>query len=163
MIQVGWLEGRVSVCLSVTQVVLSALPRVCLSVCVSVTCAGGASDQHRGDVADNRRDRLCDWPGLRQAEQLQCSHWHGVTCRHAHLQGIRQPARRCVSHTDCHRGGCCKCKVYRQGWLGSRVVSVLDSVTVGPGLKSQVRWCRVTVIGKLFTPIVTLFTKQRNW
>ena len=36
MIQVGWLEGRVSVCLSVTQVVLSALPRVCLSVCLSV-------------------------------------------------------------------------------------------------------------------------------
>ena len=49
------------------------------------------------------------------------------------------------------------------GWLGSRVVSVLDSGAVEPGLKSQPRRCRVTVLGKLFTPIVHLFTKQRNW
>ena len=48
-------------------------------------------------------------------------------------------------------------------WLGSRVVSVLDSGAVGPGFKSQPRRCRVTVLGKLFTPIVPLFTKQRNW
>ena len=34
------------------------------------------------------------------------------------------------------------------GWLGSRVVSVLDSGTDS---------------GKLFTPIVPLFTKQQNW
>ena len=31
------------------------------------------------------------------------------------------------------------------GWLGSRVVSVLDSGAVGPGFKSQPRRCRVTV------------------
>ena len=49
------------------------------------------------------------------------------------------------------------------GWLGSRVVSVLDSGTEGPGFKSQPRGCRVTVLGKLFTPIVPLFTKQQNW
>ena len=49
------------------------------------------------------------------------------------------------------------------GWLGSRVVSVLDSGAEGPGLKSQSRRCRVTVLGKLFTPIVPLFTKQQNW
>ena len=48
------------------------------------------------------------------------------------------------------------------GWLGSRVVSVLDSGAEGPGFKSQPRRCRVTVLGKLFTPIVPLFTKQRN-
>ena len=49
-------------------------------------------------------------------------------------------------------------------WLRSRVVSVLDSDTIGPaGFKSQPRRCRVTVLGKLFTPIVPLFTKQRNW
>ena len=53
--------------------------------------------------------------------------------------------------------------VYADGWLGSRVVSVLDSVAEGPGFKSQPRRCRVTVLGKLFTPIVPLFTKQRNW
>ena len=40
------------------------------------------------------------------------------------------------------------------GWLGSRVVSVLDSGAEGPGFKSQSRRCRVTVLGKLFTPIV---------
>ena len=49
------------------------------------------------------------------------------------------------------------------GWLGSRVVSVLDSGAEGPGFKSQSRRCRVTVLGKLFTPIVSLFTKQQNW
>jgi len=40
-----------------------------------------------------------------------------------------------------------------QGWLGSRVVSALDSGAAGPGFKSQPRRCRVTVLGKLFTPI----------
>ena len=49
-----------------------------------------------------------------------------------------------------------------QGWLGSRVVSVLDSGAEGRGFKSQPRRCRVTVLGKLFTAIVTLFTKQQN-
>ena len=29
--------------------------------------------------------------------------------------------------------------------------------------KSQARRCLVTVLGKLFTPIVPLFVKQRNW
>ena len=51
----------------------------------------------------------------------------------------------------------------RSGWLCSRVVSVLDSGAVGPGFKSQPRRCRVTVFGKLFTPVVPLFTKQQNW
>jgi len=49
------------------------------------------------------------------------------------------------------------------GWLGSRVVSVLDSGAEGPGFKSQSRRCRITVLGKLFTPIMPLFTKQQNW
>ena len=48
------------------------------------------------------------------------------------------------------------------GRLGSRLVSVLDSGAEGPGFKSQPRRCRVTVVGKLFTPIVPLFTKQPN-
>jgi len=46
------------------------------------------------------------------------------------------------------------------GWLGGRVVSVLDSGAEGPGFKSQPRRCLVTVLGKLFTPVVPLFTKQ---
>jgi len=33
------------------------------------------------------------------------------------------------------------------------VVSVLDSGAEGPGFKSQSRRCRVTVLGKLFTPM----------
>ena len=49
------------------------------------------------------------------------------------------------------------------GWLGSRAVSVLDSGAEWPGFKSQALRCRVTVLGKLFTPIVPLFTKQQNW
>jgi len=49
------------------------------------------------------------------------------------------------------------------GWLGSRVVSVLDSGSEEHGFKSHSRRCQVTVLGKLFTPIVPLFTKQQNW
>jgi len=48
-------------------------------------------------------------------------------------------------------------------FCSSRVVSVLDSGADGPGFKSQPRRCRATVLGKLFTPIVPPFTKQRNW
>jgi len=51
----------------------------------------------------------------------------------------------------------------KQGWLGSRVVSVLDLSAEGLGFKSQPRRYRVTVLGKLFTPIVPPFTNQRNW
>ena len=40
---------------------------------------------------------------------------------------------------------------------------MLDSRAEGPGFKSQPRRCRVTVLGKLFTPVVPLFTKQQNW
>ena len=47
-------------------------------------------------------------------------------------------------------------------WLGSRVVSVLDSGTEGPGFKSQSRRCRVTVLGKLFTPSVPQFTSSET-
>ena len=42
-------------------------------------------------------------------------------------------------------------------------VGVLDAGAEGPGFKSQSRRCRVTVLGKLLTPILPLFTKQRNW
>jgi len=52
--------------------------------------------------------------------------------------------------------------ILKPEWLGSRVVSVLDSGAEGPGFKSQPQRCRVTVLGKLFTPIVPLFTKQQK-
>ena len=38
------------------------------------------------------------------------------------------------------------------GWLGSQVVSMLDSGAEGLEFKSQPRCCRVIVLGKLFTP-----------
>jgi len=53
--------------------------------------------------------------------------------------------------------------IYCEGWLGGRVVSVLDSGAEEPGFKLQPQRCRVTVLGKLCTPIVRLFTKQQNW
>jgi len=47
-------------------------------------------------------------------------------------------------------------------WLGSRVVSVLDSGAVWSEFKSQPPRCRVTVLGKLFTLIVPLFNKLQK-
>ena len=49
---------------------------------------------------------------------------------------------------------------YLHGWLGSRVVSGLDSGAERPGFKPQPRRCRVTVLGKLFTPVVPLFNSS---
>jgi len=66
-----------------------------------------------------------------------------------------------VTHTFTHETYSAIYRPYT--WLGSRVVSVLDSGSEGHGFKSQSRRCRVTVLGKLFTPIVPLFTKQQNW
>jgi len=43
---------------------------------------------------------------------------------------------------------------YNIWWLGSRVVSVLDSGAVGPGFRLQTRRCLATVLDELFTPIV---------
>jgi len=45
------------------------------------------------------------------------------------------------------------------------VVSVLDSGAEGTGFESQLRRCRVTVLGKLFTPIVPLPSNdpQLSW
>ena len=55
---------------------------------------------------------------------------------------------------------CIFCARVSLGWLGTGVVSVVDSGAVRPGFKSQPQRCRVTVLGKLFTPIMSLFTKQ---
>ena len=56
----------------------------------------------------------------------------------------------------------CVCVCFRLWWLGSRMVSVLDSDAEGNGYKSQPRRCRVTVLGKLFTSIVPLFINQQK-
>ena len=76
--------------------------------------------------------------------------------RHSGLADDTIQTRRCFS--------CLLCVgLARAEWLGSRVVSVLDSGAEGSGFKSQPRRCPVTALGKLFTPIVPLFTKQQNW
>ena len=76
-------------------------------------------------------------------------------------------AHRCLSHdsdiVNFISHYCIKYGRSSVGRLGSRVVSVLDSGAERPGFKSQPRRCRVTVLDKLFTPIVPLFTKQQNW
>ena len=41
------------------------------------------------------------------------------------------------------------------------MVSALDSGAEGPGFKSQPRRSQVTFLGKLFTPIVPLFTSSK--
>jgi len=46
------------------------------------------------------------------------------------------------------------------GWLGSRLVRSGAEVSSSNRSRGS---CRVTVFGKLFTPIVPLSTKQRNW
>jgi len=91
-------------------------------------------------------------------------HHIGVTCCISELVkvGANKPITRRLIHAKCllsnHHDS-----YSSRGWLGSRVVSVLDSGAEGPRFKSQLRRCRVTVLGKLFTPIVPLFTKQQNW
>ena len=86
---------------------------------------------------------------------------------HRPVRRQRHAARRRGAAASPHRrtGRCLRpisASAYR-GSLGSRVLSVPDSGAEGPGFKSQSRRCRVTVLGKLFTPIVSMFTKQRNW
>jgi len=85
--------------------------------------------QHRGPGA---KSAICDWLVCRVV-----SHDKMTECTTTHTLGV-------LIHGD----------YINFGWLGSRVVSVLDSGAEGPGFKSQSRRCRVTVLGKLFTPIV---------
>ena len=42
------------------------------------------------------------------------------------------------------------------------MVSVLDSGAVGPWFKSRQRRCRVTVLGKLFTPTVLVSSEDEE-
>ena len=53
----------------------------------------------------------------------------------------------------------CLLTYLKMGWLGSQVVSVMDSGAEGPGSNRS----RDAVLGKLLTPIVPLFNKQQNW
>jgi len=76
---------------------------------------------------------------------------------------LRVPASAYLRQLSYYHIQQCKISCYYVAWLGSGVVSVLDSGAEGPGFKSLSRRCRVTVLGKLFTPIVPLFIQQQNW
>ena len=86
-----------------------------------------------------------------------------VSLQNVWCRGMRKCGNVSVDVKNAIRSVALITEISHNGWLGSRVVSVLDSGAEGPRLKSQSRRCRVTVFGKLFTPIVPLFTKQRNW
>ena len=86
----------------------------------------------------------------------------GVKLRQFASQWMKFVSDKCERGRGLRPRYLCLCTSSR-GWLGSRVVSVLDSGAEGPGFKSQSRRCWVAVLGKLFTPIVPLFTKQQNW
>jgi len=87
----------------------------------------------------------------------------GVSSKHKRPCRRQKYSRYHRTH-DCHHAYYLLLVTIRlMEWLGSRVVSVLDSGAEAPGFKSQPRRCRVTVLGKLFTPIVPLFIKQLNW
>jgi len=98
-------------------------------------------------VADRQADRRTP----RNIKMLLSS----VECSSSDVT-VRERQFKCIHHLHINF------RLARPGWLGSRVVSVLDSGAEGPGFKLQSRRCRVTVLGKLFSPIVPLFTKQRN-
>ena len=113
------------------------------------------------------------------AECVACSALHIFIC-----DLVAHVVKKCHVHT--HRSGC-KCllslfplfptavHLSSVHWLsllkrfGRTLVLhvylklMLDSGAEGPGFKSQSRRCRVTVLGKLLTPIVPLFTEQQNW
>ena len=102
----------------------------------------------------------------------------GVTTGRSHLRSANAcPAAVCFAHTDnIQRHVVCRLPLVDQSrgtvylWYCDQVTSHEEetwtqaaSGAVGPSFKSQPRRCRVTVLGKLFTPIVPLFIKQRNW
>ena len=101
------------------------------------------------------RDQTVLDVGSLQLRQTDYQHAHAIhdtaACNYNDSETLQSTSSHKISL-------CCNCNrviyiVPPTAWLGSRVVSVLDSGAEGPGFKSQPRCCRVTVIGKLFTPI----------
>jgi len=132
----------------------------CIDICCNVTCRSVslqllvfrslARSDHRRPAADVQVERRRSTPAVLQ----QPRETRRVLGRAAR-EGIRQVSQLPAASLSRH---------YRSLWvLGSRAVSVLVSGAEGPGFKSQPRRCRVKVLGKLFTPVVPLFTKQQNW
>jgi len=79
--------------------------------------------------------------------------WHSrLSVAASYSCASRRPIRAYVSHTDSAISSERLTTAHGRGWLGSRVVSVMDSGAVRPGFKSQPpepRRCPVTVFDKL--------------
>jgi len=89
-----------------------------------------------------------------------------ILIQYRHVTDRQTDGHRAIAYTALAERCVVKTKLFlkngnlrKVGFFGSRVVSVLDSGAEGPVFKSQSRRCRVTVLGKLLTPIVPLFTK----
>jgi len=112
-----------------------------------------------------RTDFFCD-PGLRETPLGPCgSPTKSVRVRAGPCWSVRVRAGPIGSG----RARVVEFSLYRSiyqillpGWLGSRVVSVLNSVAEQPGFKSQSRRCRVTVFGKVFTPLCLCSPSSKN-
>ena len=72
-------------------------------------------------------------------------------CPRSYLRNLRPIFTKFVVHATYGRGSVAE-------WLAR-----WTQAHNGPGSKSQSRGCQVIVLGKLFTLIVPLFTKQQNW
>ena len=133
------------------------LPPQTSNPCNSFYCLGQFKNVHDDDDDDlSIRKSVCQWPKwcshCKDHYLADVSRWcQDIT---AWMRNVLTVDGRLTIFTATHRSF---------GWLRSRVVIVLDSGAVGPGFKSQPWRCRVTVLGKLFTPIEPLFTKQQNW
>ena len=84
----------------------------------------------------------------------------GVSCRASHRHTLRTANYTLVTYLLTLYGSLTSHRIlpdhssFLKPWLGSWMISVLDLGAEGPGFKSQLRRCRVTVFGKLFTPMV---------
>ena len=137
----------------------------CWTNCQTSRFFGTHRRRHRSNPALVAMDV---WHGrLRSQRYRRVSHPHRSTLHVSWTTG-KQSVRHTVKSSQLHGQLDTHHKFIESNstparWLGSRVVSVLDSGAVGSGIKSQLRRCLVTVLGKLFTPAVPLFTKQWNW
>ena len=131
-------------------VILGVFVLLLLVVGISVTACSSTAVTSRPASEDATFLQYSD-PDSRRRTSLKCGKWKRNEAK-AHRSICRSTAPRSPVLT---RGGIC---------VPPPTVTYLPyRRRRRPGFKSQSRRCRVTVLGKLFTPIVPLFTKQQNW
>ena len=122
--------------------------------CQTIAIVVQALSQQHCEMADERvTEDWCRWERvitwLSQQQQQQQQHYAaGLNCSTTDRRAPaslyaadESPSHSCYIYTHTHTQHQCQC----------------------PGFKSESLCCRVTVLGKLFTPIVPVFTKQQNW